>query len=228
MLEVVELQDHAYHSIRRKILEGRVRTRRDLSRRVLQAELGVSSTCVQVALARLEGERLLESRPQSGTFLRQIDFKEYCDHYEVRECIEPYAAGRAARRISAAQVKRLEQSCTDYAAIEDYFRTGPAVMTDEILDGMVRAERLFHGTIMEASGNDTAAHIIETLSVENYNRLMTSGLPSAICLNLTELTVKEHCRVLEALKGGDPRKAEAAMRRHLHRACLYVKNLNRA
>jgi DNA-binding GntR family transcriptional regulator len=223
----VALQDHAYQSIRRKIFEGRVRSPRDLSRRVLQAELGVSSTCVQIALARLEGERLLDSRPQSGTFLRQIDFKEYCDRYEVRECIEPYAASRAAQRIGLAQLKRLDQSCRDYSAIEDYFRTGPGIMDDEIVGRMVQAEKLFHGTILEAAGNDTAAHIIENLSVENYNRLMTLDLPSGIAMNLTALTVKEHRRVLAALKNGDARKAERAMRQHLHRACLYVKDLDR-
>jgi DNA-binding GntR family transcriptional regulator len=222
-----ELQDRAYQSIRRKILEGRVKSRKDLSRRVLQAELGVSSICVQVALARLEGERLLESRPQSGTFIRQIDFQEYCDHYEVRECIEPYAAGRAARRITATQLKRLEQSCRDYATVEDHFRSGPATMTEEILDETVRAERMFHSTIMEASGNTAAAHIVETLSLENYNRVTGSGLPPAIFLNLTELAVKDHRRILAALANRDATKAERAMRYHLHRSCLYVKNLNR-
>jgi DNA-binding GntR family transcriptional regulator len=228
VLDDLDLQDRAYQSIRRKILEGRVRTRKDLSRRVLQAELGVSSICVQMALARLEGERLLESRPQSGTYIRQIDFREYCDHYAVRECLEPYAAGRAARNITAAQLKRVEQSCRDYTEVEKHFRTGPGTMNDDVLDASVRAERLFHGTIMEASGNTTAAHIIETLSTENYNRLTTAGLPPAIFLNLTELAIKDHRRILAALKSGDARKAERAMRYHLHRACLYVKNLNRS
>jgi DNA-binding GntR family transcriptional regulator len=226
MVAGVELQEQAYQMIRRKILEGRVRSRKDLSRRVLQAELGVSSICVQVALARLEGERLLESRPQSGTFLRKVDLKEYCDHYEVRECIEPYAAGRAARRITPAQLKQVKQSCRDYKAVEDYFRTGPAAVSEEVLDRTVRAERLFHGTIMEASGNDTAAHIIETLSIENYNRVTNAHLPPAIFLKLTELAVRDHCRILAALQSGDARKAVRSMRYHLHRSCLYIKNLN--
>lgn len=228
MLVSVELQDRAYRMIRRKILEGRVRTRKDLARRVLEAELGVSSTCIQVALARLEGEGLLESRPQSGTFLRQIDFKEYCDQYELRECIEPYAAARAAGNITAAQLKLVRQSCEDYAALEDYWKTGPVSISDEFLDRCGAAENLFHGTIMEASGNVAAARIVENLRVLQYNRHMTANLPPAIVLDLLKLTVKEHRGIYAALKQRDPRTAQRRMLRHLRRGRRYVKNLGTA
>lgn len=225
MPDLLELQDQAYHSIRKKIVEGRVRSRKDLSRRVLQAELGVSSTCIQVALARLEGERLLESRPQSGTFLRQLDFKEYCDRYELRERIEPYAAGRAAAAITATELKTLEESCRDYEALEEYWAHGAAVMTEAILDRNVAAENAFHGTIMHASGNATAAHIVENLRVIDYNRVLTANLPVPVVRDLTRLTIQEHRRILAALKKHDAKGAERAMRRHLRRASLYVKNL---
>jgi len=228
MTASLELQDRAYQAIRRKILEGRVRTRKDLARRVLQAELAVSSTCIQVALARLEGEGLLESRPQSGTFLRQVDFQEYCDHYELRECIEPHAAGRAAGRITAAQLKRVGQSCADYAALEDYWKTDPAALSDAWLDRCTAAENLFHGTIMEAAGNATAARIVENLRVVHYNRAMTAALPPAVVLDLLKLTVKEHRAVYAALQQRDARAAERQMRRHLQRGRRYVANLGTA
>lgn len=228
MTAAVELQDRAYQAIRRKILDGRVRTRKDLARRVLQAELAVSSTCIQVALARLEGEGLLESRPQSGTFLRQVDFQEFCDHYELRECIEPYAAGRAASKITAAQLRRVAQSCDDYAALEDHWQAGPAALSDAWLDRCTAVENVFHGTIMEAAGNATAARIVENLRVVHYNRAMTAALPPAIVLDLLKLTVKEHRAVLAALQQRDARAAERAMRRHLERGRRYVKNLGTA
>jgi len=222
MVVSAELQDRAYQSIRQKIMDGRVLKPRDLSRRVLQAELGVSSTCVQVALARLEGERLLESRPQSGTFLRRIDAREHGDHYQVRQWIEPPAAARAAIRITSAQLKRLHQACADYGASAEYWRNGPAVMTPEMVDRAIAAENAFHGTIMEAAGNDTAAHIIENLRVFAYNRLMNLELPPAVVAHLTGLAVKEHRGILAALEQGNARLAEQRMRRHLQRAARYV------
>jgi DNA-binding GntR family transcriptional regulator len=218
-----ELQDQVYRSIRQKIMDGRVQKPRDLSRRVLEAELGVSSTCVQVALARLEGEGLLESRPQSGTFLRRIDAREHGDHYQVRQWIEPPAAAQAASRITPAQLKRLRQSCADYAAYEEYWRHGPAVMTPEVVDRAVAAENAFHGTIMEAAGNDTATHIIENLRVFVYNRLMNLELPPAVVAHLTGLTVKEHHGILAALEQHNARLAEQRMRRHLQRAAHYAR-----
>ena len=222
MVVSAELQDRAYQSIRQKIVDGRVLKPRDLSRRALQAELGVSSTCVQVALARLEGERLLESRPQSGTFLRRVDAREHGDHYQVRQWIEPPAAAEAANRITPAQLKRLRQSCADYSAYVEYWKNGPAVMTPEILDRAIAAENAFHGTIMEAAGNDTAAHIIENLRVFAYNRLMNLELPPAVVAHLTGLTVKEHRGILAALEQRNARLAEQRMRRHLQRAARYV------
>jgi DNA-binding GntR family transcriptional regulator len=224
MVDAAELQDRAYRSIRQKIVEGRVRSRKDLSRRMLQAELGVSSTCIQVALARLEGERLLESRPQSGTFLRQINFQEYCDHYELRERLEPHAASRAATRITPAQLKLLHQSCKDYAALEEHWNGDVARVSDEFLDRAVAAENLFHGTIMEASGNGTAAHIVENLRVVGYNRLMTASLPPAIVLDLLKRTVQEHRGIYAALKKGDAPNAMRRMLRHIRRGRRYVMN----
>jgi DNA-binding GntR family transcriptional regulator len=228
MLASVELQDRAYRLIRRKILEGRVHSRKDLARRVLEDELGVSSTCIQVALARLEGEGLLETRPQSGTFLRRIDLKEYCDHYELRECIEPHAAARAAEKITAAQLKRVRQSCDDYAVLEDYWRTDPVSISDDFLDRAGAAENLFHGTIMEAAGNLAAARIVENLRVLQYNREMTASLPPAIVFDLLKLTVKEHWAVYAALKQRDARAAQRRMLRHLRRGRRYVNNLGTA
>ena len=118
MLASVELQDRAYQSIRRKILEGRVRTRKDLARRVLQAELGVSSTCIQVALARLEGEGLLESRPQSGTFLRRSISRSTATSTSCASASSRTQRGARPATSPPHQVKRLSQSCDDYAALE--------------------------------------------------------------------------------------------------------------
>ena len=89
--------DQAYHAVRRHLLRGAPGR---VSRRRLAAELGVSQACVQAALGRLEGEGLLETRPQSGTHIRVVDIAEYHRVYDLRELLESYAAGRVplARR----------------------------------------------------------------------------------------------------------------------------------
>ena len=122
----------------------------------------------------------------------------------MRQWIEPPAAAKAASRITPAQLKRLHQACADYSAYEEYWKNGPAVMTPEIVDRALAAENAFHGTIMVAAGNDTAARIIENLRVFAYNRLVNLELPPAVVAHLTGLTVKEHRGILAALSSGTP------------------------
>ena len=95
-------------------------------------------------------------------------------------------------------------------------------MTPEIADRALAADNAFHGTIMEAAGNDTAARIIENLRVFAYNRLMNLAMPPAVVAHLTGLTVKEHRGILAALEQRNARLAEQRMRRHLERAARYV------
>src|SRR5689334_1779179 len=117
MRKKVTSQERAYRWIRQRLLECKIRSRRDLSLRRVAGEIGVSHVCVDDALNRLEGEGILVSRPRSGTFLRQLSAKEFDHLCDVRECIEPYAAARAARAIKPAQFATLERCCRDMAAL---------------------------------------------------------------------------------------------------------------
>src|SRR5262245_61906504 len=102
--------DAIYELVRQRICRVASLTGRCLSRRKLAQELSVPLGSVRTALHRLEGEGLVESRPKSGTVVREIDHAELRHHYDLRELIEPYAAARAAKRISRMQLDRLEES----------------------------------------------------------------------------------------------------------------------
>ena len=73
---MVEQRDTTYRQIREKLLDGSIRSPRDLSRRRLAAALDATPTHTQWALNRMEAEGLLESRPQSGTFVRKLSPQE--------------------------------------------------------------------------------------------------------------------------------------------------------
>ena len=62
----------AYVEVRKLILGGEVRPGQRLSHRSLARDLGLSRSPVREALLQLEAEGLIEHRPQSGVYLREV------------------------------------------------------------------------------------------------------------------------------------------------------------
>jgi DNA-binding GntR family transcriptional regulator len=213
MDDLLESQDRAYYCARRKLLEGRVPTRQELSRRRLAEESGVSPGCAQFALSRLESEGLLVSRPQSGTYLRPLDLDEYHQLYDLRELIEPYAAGRAAAWLTGEQLERLEESCAVIAGLLARLEKGDE--PPDHLERAVRAEHLFHGTIMGAARNPMAAHFVENLRILNYTHYYARRRRLGQHTVHYRRTVREHRAILEALRARDAAAAERRMRTHV-------------
>jgi len=221
MPEQVDHQDRVYEHVRQKMLVGGLRSRKDLSRRKLAAELGVSHTSVQVALGRLEAERLLVSHPKSGSSLRRLDFDEYHSLYDLRELIEVYAVARAARWVTASQLDRLQQACDGLGTmLDDLEHRGEMEMSHTCLEQLIQTEHLFHGTIMDAARNPLAAHVLENFRILNYN-LFFAGRHSPL-INVAEQrkTVEEHRAVLARLRARDANGAVRVMRLHLRNGRL--------
>jgi DNA-binding GntR family transcriptional regulator len=210
-----ENEERVYHTIRRMLLEGRVKHRKDLSRRKLAEKLGVSPGCVHAALGRLEVEGLLLSRPQSGTFLRQLNIEEYFHHCDLRELIEPYAARRAAAWITPAQLAVIEHSCDEITAVAELERASGGSFEASLIERSVRAEHLFHGTIMEASRNPTAAHFIENLRIMRIALPLNQARDRAARIEEAQRTDREHRAILAALRSGDGEAAHQHMLLHL-------------
>src|SRR3954452_19457769 len=118
------------------ILGGELKPGERLRAEALAQRFGTSRTPIREALLQLEGQGLVEVEPNRGAVVRTFDRDDVLDLYEVRALLEPAAAARAARRISEADVARLEALCED------------APVDQQILDNEV-----FHRVILEAAGS---------------------------------------------------------------------------
>jgi DNA-binding GntR family transcriptional regulator len=216
-------QDRAYAEVRHQLLEGTLRTRHDFSRRRLATKLGVSPSCVHSVLQRLEVERLVDSRPQAGTWLREVDWEEYHQLYDLRELIEPYAAARAARWIDDDQLAIIEQACEDIEHLLAELETG--ARPRDVVERTLGAEQRFHGTIMAAARNPMAGHFVENLRILSYVRYAAQVESQTLDANAwwdlirrrMQKTAPEHRRVLDALRRGDAQLARRLMLRHIRR-----------
>jgi DNA-binding GntR family transcriptional regulator len=207
-LKKVNLAAQAYENIRNLILEQDVSPDDPINIDMLASSLGVSPTPVREALARLEGDRLV-IRLASGRYrvAPALDRKGFADLYDVRMMMEPPVAAAAARNRPDETVATLE------ALVARIAKAGRGQHSRDFVD-FVEADRLFHGTIAIAAGNDFVVSIMAQLQanlrVGPFYR--DKGVVDA------EAVIEDHAAICEAVAGRDPGAAEAAMRGHIARA----------
>ena len=103
---VIENKSTASREVRKLLLGGEVHPGQRLSHWSLAKDLGLSRSPVREALLQLEAEGIIEHRPQSGVYLREVSPKELGELYDIRELIEPYAAILAKRVAPTAKQHR--------------------------------------------------------------------------------------------------------------------------
>ena len=182
--------------------------------RELAATMGVSRSSLREALRALTVLGVTEMRHGTGTYISSLEPEMLVRHlsfvlslsdqasdqlFEARKVVEPAMAALAAERIDDGTLDLLD-ACVDRArqAIGD----AEAFMeTDLELHDAIRvaAENAILGRFMES---------IRTLGLASRRR---TGARRAV----HEQTVKDHSKIVAALRTHDPEAASAAMHRHL-------------
>jgi DNA-binding GntR family transcriptional regulator len=212
----VGVKANAYDELRNLLLGGDVRPGQRLSHRSLAKDLGLSRSPVREALLALEAEGLIEHRPQSGVYLREVSPRELEELYDMREIIEPYAAERAARMADTAQLEYLRRTCDEFTEIvgrRDLERWLDAPANRFRLSSL---DREFHTTILTASNNRIARRFFENAQVlslvVSWNFLNAdSGTLAARAIP----TAKQHRAINDAIRRREPSKAAKLMRGHI-------------
>ncbi|MET9230335.1 FadR/GntR family transcriptional regulator [Lentzea sp. NPDC003310] len=179
--------------------------------RDLAASLGVSRASVKQAIVVLEVQGLVEARHGGGTYLVRdtLDVepveqlverrKRLPEVLEAREALETKLAELAAERRTDAELETIR-------AALDYMR-------DEIAEGTngVEGDRRFHAAVTAAAHSSLLADFMKTIAQQitesRTESLRQPGRPSR--------SLAQHTAIYEAIAAGDPKKAAAAMRKHV-------------
>jgi GntR family transcriptional repressor for pyruvate dehydrogenase complex len=180
------------------------------------AATGVSRTVVREAVAALRADGLVITRQGVGAFVPEnarrplrIDFdplaplRTVLDVMELRTGIEIEAAGLAADRGSAAQIRRIVD-CLD--AVSAAIKRGE--------DAIVQDFEL-HCSIADATGNPQFRRFLEHLGRFVIPRETIPGGPGMPTRAYNETFQQEHRDIVQAIRSGAVSQARAAMRRHL-------------
>ena len=199
--EAQSLSDRAYYAIRELIVTLELAPGSIVSERELQERLGVGRTPVREALQRLENERLIEVYPRRGIFVSNVNVLDLAVLSEVRTVLEGFAARMAAERSTAEDREATSALIADLDELSAAADERRLIHLDQRIHRHVY--RCTHNPFLEATldGYYVLTLRIWFLALDRVSRLGDA--------------VQEHRELLEAIRDGDPERAEDAMRRHV-------------
>ncbi|EDP70464.1 regulatory protein GntR, HTH [Flavobacteriales bacterium ALC-1] len=195
------------------------------SERMLSEKFEVTRSNIREAIQKLEFYGLLESKPQSGTFIANIgvvamngmiedilrledpDFKSLV---ETRILLELKTVRLAAIRRTEEDLEKLKDALDAY--------------TRKVLDGedAVQEDLLFHLAIARASGNSTMNTFMLIITPE----IITNFEKYHVCdKDLAQRGIKEHEEIFDAIKRQKPQLAKAKMKEHFSVLYQYCYNV---
>ncbi|CAM5575016.1 hypothetical protein ATER59S_04964 [Aquamicrobium terrae] len=135
--------ERAYNTIRKLLVEFRLKPGERINEVKLATNLGVSRTPVREALNRLASEGFVSLTPNRGFFVRSLSTEGLLDLYELRGILECAAFRLMCERAEDTELRRLQSY---WEAIVDGYRDQPA-------DVILTEDEGFHMLIAELSGN---------------------------------------------------------------------------
>ncbi|MCZ0978505.1 GntR family transcriptional regulator [Streptomyces diastatochromogenes] len=189
-------QQFVLEELRRAITSGELRPGGPIRQEALAARFEVSRVPLREALKSLEAEGLVVHHVHRGYFVAELSLNDLEEIYRIRELLETEAVRIAVRRLPDGTIATLERIQREVERAAD----------EGDVAAMAAANRLFHFTLIEASGMPRLVRLVTTLwdSTDAYRSLYYTESPHR------KQAVREHRAVLSALRHGDE---DAAVRR---------------
>jgi DNA-binding GntR family transcriptional regulator len=197
------LGDDVYDALLTRLISSRIPPGARITVDGLVKELGVSQTPIRAALVRLEAEGLVIKTHLVGYSATPLpDRRRFEQIYELRLLLEPVAAAKAARSLTAAHRTKLEDLHAAMGA--------PSAEDARLAYGKFATwDAAFHAHIAMDGGSDLIAEALARL--HTHMHLFRLQFHSRV----TEEAIREHAAILAALKEGDARTAQDMMAQHI-------------
>ena len=198
-------------TLREQIFAGELGAGAFLDEPALCATLSISRTPLREALKVLASEGLVRHEPRQGCFVSQVTERDLDEIFPVIALLEGRCAFEAANNATDADLTALEvlhQRLVGHAEakrIADYYQVNFTI----------------HEAIITLANNRWLSQVIGDLrKILKLARLQQLHAPGRL-----EQSLSEHLAVFSALKARDAEGAEAAMRTHLTRQRIALRDL---
>lgn len=199
----------AYQELKALLLRGELPPGAKLSHAQLCERLGMSSTPIREALARLVQEGYAVQVPNAGFFVQALGTEEAAELYDAREALEIFAVGRLAKSVPPGALTPVAKVLERYA---------------EEVRRPIRKERLirdreFHLAVARLAGN---RWLERTLAAVFDRIIMKRTLDGLVAYRRGADSLAEHREILRLIEKGETARAAIAMRRHIQRGKKFV------
>ena len=198
--------EYVHRRVREAILESELPPGETMSQVALADELGVSRTPLREALRMLQGEGLIEARPNRRVRVSPISASDLEQLYSLRVAVEAQALRLAIPRMTSEHIAVLEGSIAQMAHY--------AEQRDMRRWLVPHAE--YHRQLTNLAGERFAALLSQLFDhAERYRRLHLGHGPSA-------WATADHREILDAVKLGEVQTGAALLAQHLSRTAFEV------
>jgi DNA-binding GntR family transcriptional regulator len=195
-----QLTDRVLAALREAITSGRLPADARIKQEQIAAELGVSRTPVREALHLLEQEGLVRLVPRRGALVQGFTAADVRELYELRELLEPAAAGLATARASDEERREVER----LAGLTERRRGG------------FEANRDFHRALCAPCGNGLVMRTLDSV----WTHRAAHGLFTyqARPAGAVERMAAEHAEIARAFAAADAARLSALVHDHVRGA----------
>jgi DNA-binding GntR family transcriptional regulator len=188
-------------ALRLAIANGEYPPGTKLVERELALKHNVGRTAVRDALRHLAGERIIELTENRGARVRELDYAEAADIYQVREVLEGLAGELFAMRATSAEKVRFAESLVPIRE----------AMANSDITGALLASDIYYGYLLTGARNEELRQVVQRLHVRiNQIRRVSLSMEDRVQPTLQTLQ-----RIVNAMVVGDPVEARLACIEHV-------------
>ena len=223
------LRSQVYTQLKNQLIAGVWKPGEKLpSENELCASLGVSRVTVRAAIQQLEILGLLETQHGGGNFVREYspvnaigtfhpllqinENQDIITVLEYRKIIEKGTIGLVVLKITAKDIKKLEKT---YALMVSLSETTLAKKQAD-------ADHLFHYQLAQIANNPIITKVYEIINV-----ILSSAMADIVTLLGTEMGLRYHQQLIDALKTGDKALCESTMEAHIEETIQKIKTIQK-
>ncbi|AUA16965.1 MULTISPECIES: GntR family transcriptional regulator [Streptomyces] len=200
-LVVERISEQLYSILCERITSGEYAPGSRLDPQAIASEFGVSRTPVRDTLARLEHDRLVETRPRSGTFVTRPTRQDVHEVCQLRKGLEWLATGVAAETMPLEQIADLRNEAVNALRAAEQGDYEPFFASDTRI----------HHDIVATTGNSRLITARESVEPFVYwLRVLGATGPHRLAGS-----THRHLEILDAMAARNPAAAQEAAAIHL-------------
>jgi DNA-binding GntR family transcriptional regulator len=212
--ENTSTRERVYQHIQRQISSGDLRAGDTVSELSVAEKLGVSRTPVREAIGQLAAEGILEQSRNRRAVVTKLTRQDIIDLYELREALEVYVAGKAARRhLDRTDLDRLQALADTVLVLKDELqKSGKPELDAEQMLRFAAYDLGFHLHLMRLAANGRILKLVNDTRL--LIRIFTIRRHGHTVPLLTDIH-RRHSEIVRAIIEHDPESAKRAMADHI-------------